>query len=102
MKPDYNTGNPTIRICNSEQKTSFLTFCSLLCVLHNKKLNLANIFLLILKEEKIKKLYMMMCDFDSEYEALRCFLNHDSTLHKSKYIKKYLNTEYPKQQKKKR
>ena len=74
----------------------------MLCVLHNKKLNLANIFLLILKEDKIKKLYMNMCDFDSEYEALKSFLNHDSTLHKSKYIKKYLNTEYPKQQKKKR
>ena len=35
---------------------------------------------------------MSMCEFDSEYVALKTFLEYDNTLHKSKYIKKYLNT----------
>ena len=35
---------------------------------------------------------MSLCDFDSEYTALKVFLEYDSTLHKSKYIKKYLNS----------
>ena len=73
-----------------------------MCIINHKKLNLANIFLMVLKDDKVRKLYMTVCQFDSDYEALEYFLKYDSTLHKSKYIKKYLNTEYPKQQKKKR
>lgn len=60
--------------------------------MHNKKLNLANIFLLLLKNEKIMKLYMNLCEFDNQYSALKSFFEYDSTLHKSKYIKKYLNS----------
>ena len=84
--------DPTSRIKEEEFRQRFLTFCSLICIIHNKKLNLANIFLLLLKNERIMKLYMSMCEFDSAYNALKSFLEYDSTLHKSKYIKKYLNS----------
>ena len=84
--------DPANMIVDLEQKNNFLKFCTLVCIIHNKKLNLANIFLLILQEKQIKKLYMAMCDFDTEMEALKSFFDFDSTLHKSKYIKKYLNS----------
>lgn len=84
--------DPSSDIEYREHKNNFLKFCTLLCIIHNKKLNLASIFLLILQEKPIKELYMSMCDFDSEMEALKSFFEYDSTLHKSKYIKKYLNS----------
>ena len=91
--PDLDTSkqDPRNKICDFEFKTLFLRFCALVCILHNKKLNLANIFLLVLKDREIKTLYMSMCEFDYDYEALKAFLEYDSSLHKSKYIKKYLN-----------
>ena len=49
---------------------------------------------MVLKDDKVKKLYMTVCEFDSDYEALEYFLKFDGTLHKSKYIKKYLNSAY--------
>ena len=61
-----------------------------MCVLHNKKLNLANIFLLLLKHEHIRELFQGMSDLDNEYECLRYFLQRDPSLHKSKYIKNYI------------
>ena len=90
---DLNTNkfDPSAKICEREFRTLFLRFCALVCILHNKKLNLANIFLLILKEKKIKRLYKAVCEFECDYEAYRAFLGFDGSLHKSKYIKKYLN-----------
>ena len=87
VKPD-----PRSRLKEEEFRHEFLCFCSLMCTVHNKKLNLANVFLLLLKNKRIMNLYMSMCEFDSEYIALKTFLEYDSTLHKSKYIKKYLNS----------
>ena len=95
MKNFYDTddirSNPTARICEEEYKQAFISFCSLMCLIHNKKLNLANIFLLLLKHEKIMDLYKEVCQVDHDYEGLKMFLDYDNTLHKSKYIKKYLN-----------
>ena len=88
--------NPSVRLCEEELKDLFINFCTFLCIVHNKKLNLPNIFLLLLKEEKVKNLYKDMCDFDTDYEAFKSFLDHDSSLHKSKYIKKYLNSTFAK------
>ncbi len=86
--------SPTSRVCNDEFKDLFIKFCALMCIINHKKLNLANIFLMVLKDDKVKKLYMTVCEFDSDYEALEYFLKFDGTLHKSKYIKKYLNSAY--------
>lgn len=92
--------DPSARVCDTEFRQLFIKFCSLVCILYHKKLNLANIFLLVLKEDRIKRLYMSVCEFDSEYEGLKCFLEYDNTLHKSKYIKKYLNSTAKKRRRK--
>ena len=53
--PDLNVEkyDPSLAICSSEFKILFLNFCSLMCVINNKKLNLANIFLFLLKDKDI-------------------------------------------------
>ena len=83
---------PMSRIEDAESKTLFINFCTLINILSNKKVNLANIFLLLLKEKKILELYLKVCEFDHEFEGLKYFLEYDSSIHKSKYVKKYLNS----------
>ena len=85
-------GNSNTRIYESEFVDNFLHYCSLVCILNNKKLNLANIFILTLKNPHLRKIYKSLCDVDNDYDALKYFLEYDVSLHKSKYIKKYLNS----------
>ena len=84
--------DPIERAYHREYRHSFLSFCTLVCMLKNKKLNLANIFLIMLQEPKIRTIYKNMCDIDSDYDALKKFLEYDITLHKSKYIKNFLDS----------
>ena len=37
----------------------FLTLCSFISICENKKLNLANVFLLVLKEKKYRELFFI-------------------------------------------
>jgi hypothetical protein len=83
--------DPTFNIVDNEQKHAFLSFCSFVCIAYNKKLNFANIFIHILKDESLRKLYMKLCGFDSEFETIKSFLEYGSPLYKSKYIKKFLS-----------
>lgn len=86
----YN--DPIESTYHREYKHGFLSFCTLVCMLKNKKLNLANIFLIMLQEPKIRTIFKNMCDIDSDYDALKKFLEYDITLHKSKYIKNFLDS----------
>lgn len=99
---DHSDTTPYMRVVGKDSAPLFINFCSLVCILHCKKLNLANIFLILLKEEMVLTLYLEMCEIDSKYDALKQFLEYDSTLHKSKYIKKYLNSKFLKCKKPKR
>lgn len=84
--------DPTAAVVADEQKHTFLSFCSFVCIANNKKLNFANIFILILRDDSLRELYMKLCGFDSDFDAIKSFLDYDSSLHKSKYIKKFLST----------
>lgn len=68
----------------------FLTLCSFVSICENKKLNLANVFLLVLKEKKYRELFKESLIIDSNFELVRLFLQHDPYLYKSKYITKFL------------
>ncbi len=68
-----------------------LAFCSFLTIIHGKKLNLPNIFLLLLKNKKYRELFKLMLDLDCDYQIFKMFIEYDPTLYKSKYISKYLN-----------
>lgn len=74
----------------------FRSFCSFVCIVSNKKYNLANILLLYLQNKNIKNLFKAILDVDSDVSAVRIFLEFDPSLCKSKYIMKYLNSHRPK------
>lgn len=69
----------------------FLSFCSFVTLTNTKKLNLANVFITILKDELMRELFKKYCDFENNFSALKFFLQSDPSLHKSKYIMKFLN-----------
>jgi len=70
----------------------FKTFCSFLCMVRNKKYNMANILLLYLQEKNVRDLFKCLLSVNTDYEAIKLFLEFDPTLYKSKYIMKYLNS----------
>lgn len=87
MNPD-----PSDKITHYEVNHLFLSFCTFCTLLDSKKLNLANVFLLVLKNKKFRELLKNYCDFKNDYYALKYFLHFDSTLYKSKYIMKFINS----------
>jgi len=82
--------DPFEQLYDNEFNHMFLSFCSAICLLHGKKLNLATIFILLMKNKEILKLYKLLTETESDYDALSSFLKYDPTLYKSKYIKNYL------------
>ena len=85
--------DPLEQAYNNEFEHIFLSFCSYICIIHNKKMNLANIFILLMKEPEFLESYMTLTEIDTKYEALYSFLHYDTSLHKSKYIKNFLKTD---------
>jgi hypothetical protein len=84
--------NPAEKISEIEINHLFLSFCTFCALLEPKKINLANVFLIVLKEQRFRDLLVDYCDFKNNYDALKYFLFFDSTLYKSKYIMKFLNS----------
>ena len=74
-----------------EQEYSMLSFCSFITIMHGKKLNVPNIFLLLLKNKKYRDLFKSMLDLECDYQIFKMFIDYDPMLYKSKYISKYLN-----------
>jgi hypothetical protein len=74
-----------------ETEHIFKSICSLLCILYNKKLNLANILLLYLQKSEIRELFKNSLCLTTDFETVRTFLDFDPCLYKSKYIMKFLN-----------
>ncbi len=69
----------------------FLSFCSFVTLTNTKKLNLANIFLLLLQNKELRNFFKIYCDVPSDYAVVQMFLKFDSSLYKSKYVMKFLN-----------
>jgi len=86
-----NTFNPIDSINFAESDHQLLCFCSFVCILHNKKLNLPNIFLLLLENKNYRTLFQAMTGIDTNYDTFKRFIQYDPSLSKSKYISKYLN-----------
>jgi hypothetical protein len=92
-----NEFNPIDNINFVESDHLLLCFCSFVCILHNKKLNLPNIFLLLLENKNYRNLFQYMTGIDNDYDMFARFIEYDPTLSKSKYISKYLNRCAPSQ-----
>ena len=82
--------NPYTILEKKDLVHTFLTLCSFVSIAENRKLNLANVFLLVLKEEKYRNLFKEGLLLDNNFELVKTFLQHDPYLYKSKYITKFL------------
>ena len=82
--------DPMYHTYESEYAHMFLSFCSYICIMKNKKMNLPNIFLCLLREPCLRKIFKQVCDVETDYDVLKCFLKYDPTLYRSKYIRNYL------------
>ncbi len=82
--------NPYTVLERKDLVHKFLTLCSFVSIGENRKINLANVFLLVLKEQKYRDLFKHALLIDNNFELVKVFLQHDPYLYKSKYITKFL------------
>ena len=82
--------NPYTTLEKKDIIHKFLSLCSFISICENKKVNLANVFLFVLKEKKYRDLFKESLLLDSNYDLVKLFLQHDPYLYKSKYITKFL------------
>ena len=78
-------------IDKKETEHLFKSLCSLLCILFNKKLNLANILIIYLQDTTVRNLFKSSLSLTTDFETIKVFLDFDPCLYKSKYIMKFLN-----------
>ncbi len=90
MKQD--SFNPIEFARSKEVGHAFMSFCSFVSILNNKKINVPNIFILLLKEAKLRSLFKEILEIDTDFEMVKTFVHFEPSLHKSKYIMKYLNS----------
>lgn len=91
---DYEpiSNDPGKSLYNAELEITFYSFCSFVCMLKNKKMNIANIFITVLSDQELLDLFIHLCDHTSKYDAARTFFSIEPSLQTSKYIKRYINT----------
>ena len=82
--------NPYTTLEKKDIVHKFLSLCSFVSICENKKLNLANVFLLVLKNKKYRDLFKEILIIESNYDLVKLFLQHDPYSYKSKYITKFL------------
>lgn len=83
--------SPSGDITKRELEHLILCFCTFCCLLKGKRLSLQNIFVLVLKEEKIRKLIKTLLTVDNDFEMVTMFIEFEPQIAESKYITKYLN-----------
>lgn len=66
-------------------------YCSLICILVNKKLNIPTIFVHTVQTPEYLDFFKEFCGFESDIEALREFLKYDNSIITSKFTKKIFN-----------
>ena len=78
--------DPVSRIYEQEFNNNLLSFCTFICLLFNKRMNLPNIFIVLLKYDDIRATFKELIEIDNDYEVYKLFLEYDPSLYKSKYI----------------
>lgn len=86
-----NFDSENISLEDSEIINSFYQLATLASLLLGKKLNLQNLFILLLTDEKINKIAKEIVEINSDIELCRFLLLIDPTLVKSKLILSFTN-----------
>lgn len=84
--------SPSHYLVEDETEHIILSFCTLCTLLIGKKLSFQNVFLLVLKDAKLKNILKNTLDVDSDIEIVKMFIYYDNTITKSKYVTKYINS----------
>lgn len=87
-----STTTPISDISSQETRHIINSFCTLVSFYYNKKMNYANVFITVLNNAKLRKIYKELIDETDDYEAIKLFLSVEPNICKSKYISKYLNS----------
>jgi hypothetical protein len=74
-----------------QKEHMFNSFCSFVSILNNKKMNYASVLLSYIQDKKIRNFFKTLQNIDSDMAAIKIFLENDQTLHKSKYVMKFIN-----------
>ena len=82
---------PSTSLINYETEHLLLCFCTYCSLLKGKKLSLQNVFVLFLKEKRLRDLLKQLLTVDTSFELVKILLEFDPTISQSKYITKYLN-----------
>lgn len=83
--------SPSRDITKRELDHLLLCFCTFCCLLKGKRLSLQNIFVLVLKEEKLRKMLKTLLTVDNDFGMVKLFIEFEPQIAESKYITKYLN-----------
>lgn len=83
--------NPSGDIAKRELDHLILCFCTFCCQLKGKRLSLQNIFVLVLKEEKLRNMLKTLLTVETNFEMVKIFIEFEPQIAESKYITKYLN-----------
>ena len=86
-----NVPSPSGDITKRELEHLMLCFCTFCCLLKGKRLSLQNIFVIVLKEGKIRKVLKTLLTVDNDFELVKMFIEFEPQIAESKYITKYLN-----------
>ena len=86
-----NVPSPSGDITKRELEHLLLCFCTFCCLIKGKRLSLQNIFVLVLKEEKLRNILKTLLTVDNDFEMVKIFIEFEPQIAESKYITKYLN-----------
>ena len=75
-----------------EMQHLFMCFCTYVTLTQAKRLNIANVFLLVLQNRNLRELFKSMLGLETDYQVVEIFLKYDNSLYKSKYVTKYINS----------
>jgi len=90
---NYSTSTPSATLVDSETEHLLLCFCTYCGLLKGKKLSLQNVFVLILKDRRLRNILKSLLSIDNNYELFKTFLSFEPSIADSKYITKFLNTQ---------
>ena len=83
--------SPSGAIAKREIDHLMLCFCTYCCLLKGKKLSLQNIFVLVLKDVKLRSILKTLITVETNFELVKIFIEFEPQIAESKYITKYLN-----------
>ena len=82
---------PSATIEDTEFNHAFYSFCTFCHLYYGKKINFATVFTKVITNPKIKRIYKLVIDEDSDFQALKKFIAIEPSVTKSKYITKIIN-----------